>query len=306
MIYIIGNGAMGCLWASYFQTATAPHSYQVNFILRKDNAGQSLTQFTKKPSNETVQVKLTDYASLTPKSIDYLVIATKAFDALPAFQKVQDALSDKAHVILIQNGMGSQQSICHYAKQHCPSVTIYGCSSTEGAYKSDPQTLVHAGKGVNHIGVMRGVDGEPQLSQWLSSEYFQWHDNIEPMLWKKLVINCAINPLTVLYHCNNGELLNHADRLSHMETICSELDALIQAKQSIKLDMVNCFELAKQVCESTANNFSSMYQDHAHNRKTELAFITGYMIEQCQKLSIPCPNSESLMRTLVEQLSVKY
>lgn len=304
-IHIIGNGAMGCLWASYFQAQNHSTSYNVHFVLRQPIEGQQHTQFVKQPSNEIVQATLTDHASLKPKSIDRLIIATKAFDALPAFQNVQHALTDTAQVILIQNGMGSQQSICQYAKQHKPNVIIYGCSSTEGAYKSDADTLVHAGKGVNHIGLMQGNGEQDQLSQWLNADNFQWHDNIEPILWKKLVINCAINPLTVLYQCNNGELLNHVDRLKYMEEICAELDGLIQAKQNLSTDITDCFTLAQQVCESTANNFSSMYQDQAHKRKTELAFITGYMIKQCKELSIPCPNSELLMETLINQLGVK-
>jgi 2-dehydropantoate 2-reductase len=37
----------------------------------------------------------------------------------------------------------------------------------------------------------------------------QWSTDILTRLWRKLALNCAINPLTVLHDCQNGGLLGH-------------------------------------------------------------------------------------------------
>ncbi len=33
-----------------------------------------------------------------------------------------------------------------------------------------------------------------------------WHNNIRAEMWRKLAVNCVINPLTALWNCPNGKL----------------------------------------------------------------------------------------------------
>jgi len=281
-IYILGSGAMGCLWASYFNN-TVP----IHFITRASTPSEF--DFVKKPTNSIVKTDKIDVQTFNKsnQTIERLIICTKAFDSLNAIQSIQHKLVNDCQVILIQNGMGSQQAI---AKQF-PHLAIYACSSTEGAYKESENILVHAGSGENHIGPLTSSATEADLSAWLPSSFYQWHTDIEPALWKKLIINAAINPLTVIFNCKNGQLLK--DKKAHltMQSLCAELDELCKA---LSLDLTPAIVLAESICESTANNFSSMYQDSHHQRHTEIDYITGFIIAQCENLSIPCPVNKSL------------
>lgn len=281
-IYILGSGSMGCLWASYFEECT-----NIHFITR--SLGVSEYTFNKQPQNQNVRSQKIGIDSLmkTPDKIKFLIVCTKAFDALNAITNIQQKLAKNCQIILIQNGMGSQQSIA----DAFPKLAVYACSSTEGAYKKSENTLIHAGAGENHIGPMTQHATIDKLCSWLPHSCYQWHDVIEPILWKKLVINAAINPLTVVYQCQNGELLTHKKAHEHMKNLCLELDELCI---KLNFNLTPTLSLAETICHLTAKNYSSMFQDNKHHRQTEIEYITGFVINECNKLSIPCPINQSL------------
>ncbi|MEY8204398.1 MAG: 2-dehydropantoate 2-reductase [Bermanella sp.] len=279
-IHILGTGAMACLWASYF-----PTRHNLHFIQRHSKAASF--DFEKKPGNTFISGhSLTKDTIRAP--IKHLIVATKAFDAKAALDSIRQHLAQDAQILLLQNGMGSQQLIGQAYEQYA----VYACSSTEGAYKSDPHTLVHAGIGQNHIGAMTQLAKNEKIRQWLPAEHFIWQADMEPILWRKLIINSVINPLTVIYQCRNGELIQQEKIRQHMLLICKELDELLE-KLPFKLD--SAYSLATGVCQLTANNYSSMYQDWQKNRPTEIDFISGFIVQACQKYSIACPQNKKLL-----------
>lgn len=282
-IYILGSGAMGSLWASYFYP-----QHSLHFIQRHTN--NNLYSFDVLPYAKQVTGQ-SILAQDICNPIQYLVIATKAYDAFEAIDSVKPHLNDKSQVILLQNGLGSQQRI----SEAFPDIKLYACSSTEGAYKKDTHTLMHAGIGVNSIGALNGHVQKDELKQWLPDTHFEWHDDIQQVMWRKFMINCAINPLTVLYNCQNGKLVENDDYLSHMQRICEEIDKITE-KLNYSLD--NAFKLAQNVCKSTANNFSSMLQDHRKQQPTEIQFMTGYLLQQAEALGLSCPENQALYQKL--------
>lgn len=281
-IHIIGSGAMACLWGSYF-----PADSSIIFINRKQTSGPF--HYTVSPSGRMVHGETQSIADI--ETIDRLIVATKAFDALNAVRSVSSKLSSQCEILVLQNGMGSQQAIA----QEFSHLAIYACSSTEGAYKPHLTELVHAGHGENTVGNLTPHANQRKLRQWLPNDCYKWVEDIEPVLWKKLLVNCAINPLTAIYQCQNGKLLENAEALSLMEQICQELDELVRKRN---MPLSNSFELAKSVCQSTANNYSSMFQDVHHGRSTEINYINGYVVQQCQQLGVACPANQSVLEKM--------
>lgn len=285
-IHILGAGAMGCLWASYFQKLIHAQKVALTFIVRDANKWKNIHQLSYEPGNIHFPISVCEPHQTQP--IQYLIVATKAQQAFEAITSVQHRLSRDCQIVLLQNGMGSQQKIA----QAFPHLAIYACSSTEGAFKKQLDSVVHAGQGENHIGPMTATARQTELYSWIPQEKVNWVENIETALWRKLVINAAINPLTVYYHCQNGKLLENADALEHMAKLCQELDLLTEAK---KLSITNTFDLAKSVCKSTAKNYSSMYKDAEAGRQTEIEFINGFVVQSCRQMNIPCPYHEQIV-----------
>ncbi|WP_415904216.1 2-dehydropantoate 2-reductase [Neptuniibacter sp. QD48_55] len=273
--YILGAGSIGNLWACNLVSAGFP----VTLILRnsaklsrfKANNGIQLAD-----QMHSCEAELADDSSLIPQ----LIITTKSTDTQTAFNSIKHRLADDAHVVVLQNGMGSQQWIT----DQLPNAEVAWASTTDGAWLESEFSVVHAGKGVTRIGSPdKALDWLEQLNCGFLD--LQPDPEIATTLWRKLAINCAINPLTASFDCKNGELVSNPNYLNEMVLICNEVEKVVNA---LNLELFDgpLIDHACQVAELTANNFSSMNQDVKHGRITEINQITGYLCEQADKLDI--------------------
>lgn len=290
-IHILGTGAIGSLWGSYFACHADSENYSLTFISRSLQDTQY--RYHLDLADQWIQGRCLNSRAVD-EPIRYLILTCKAYDAVQALEQIQDQLQEPCHIVLLQNGMGSQQEIAKAFPQHA----VYACSSTEGAYKLDNYHLVHAGKGENLLGPMNAMAERIGQPHWIPANAYRYTSDIKTALWRKLIINCAINPLTALYECRNGELIENPDYLQHLQRICDELQPLIEYQE---LDIGKAYDLAHHVCEITAHNQSSMLQDKLNKKRSELAYITGFAIQSLKDASLPHQEHSELYRTLKQQ-----
>jgi 2-dehydropantoate 2-reductase len=177
-----------------------------------------------------------------------------------------------------------------------PELNLLAGTTTEGAYIDD-DTLVHAGLGDTLI----GRQGQPAPGWFApfadSAERISWTADIDDALWKKLLINCAINPLTAMHRCRNGSLLDNPALRAQVELLCEELAAVSAARGSAR--GASCaLNWALAVIQRTADNQSSMLQDVLQGRETEIRYITGYLVSEARRLGVPCPRNAALLAQL--------
>ena len=233
----------------------------------------------------------TSLDQLEGREISALFITTKANQAVDAFEQVAPHLQADAPVLLLHNGMGVYEEL---SVRH-PDVQFFCGTTTEAAYHDGEGHFKHTGIGDTRI----GRPGQQVMPDWFepfanSGERFIWEKDIERSLWRKLIINCAINPLTTVHLCRNGSILGIPEFRAEAEAICEELADVTRARDDAELaGQVQAEAFA--VMESTAENNSSMLQDRMHGRETEIEYITGYLCREAQRLGIPCPHNEALL-----------
>jgi 2-dehydropantoate 2-reductase len=172
-------------------------------------------------------------------------------------------------------------------------------SSTEGAFRDDDWRVVFAGHGYTWL----GDASDPTPPTWLnelqaSGIPHQWTPDILTRLWRKLALNCAINPLTVLHDCRNGGLQAH-----HCEVamLCAELTDLLDCcgQPAAAEDLHSEVE---RVIQATAANYSSMYQDVAHGRRTEISYLLGHACAMAARHHCSLPHLKQLQTRLITHL----
>ncbi|MFH4134723.1 ketopantoate reductase C-terminal domain-containing protein, partial [Acinetobacter baumannii] len=89
-------------------------------------------------------------------------------------------------------------------------------------------------------------------------------NHIYSATWRKLAVNCVINPLPALKGCKNGDLRHYPQEGA---AICQEVAAVME-REGIHTSAENLLFYVEQVIESTAENISSMLQDIRAQRHT--------------------------------------
>lgn len=287
--HILGVGSLGCLWATRLAAAGLP----VQLVLRNAErlvAYQQANGLTLEHAGHGHTVQPSAELATNCMPIQRLVLACKAYDALPLLQTVAPRLTINAEILLLQNGLGSQQAIA----DAFPQVRCWAVSSTEGAFRRSTFHVVHAGRGSNTLGSWPPSERAPTWLHELEQAQIphEWQPEMHGVLWRKVAINCAINPLTVLHDCCNGDLRAHASRVN---AVCDELATLLAA---VGCADTNLHARIWQVIEATAANSSSMRQDVAHGRRTEIAYLLGYACEEATRQQLPLPQVRALLAQL--------
>lgn len=292
--HVLGAGSLGSLWACRL----ARSGQTVRLILRNEERLQAYRvagglTLIEQGAPDTFAIDAEGPEAQTP--IKRLLVACKAYDAALAVAALKHRLNDDSEVILLQNGLGSQDEVAAQVGQ----ARCILASSTEGAFRQHDWQVVFAGHGFTWL----GDPLRPQPPDWLgalsaSGIAHEWTADITTRLWRKLALNCAINPLTVLYDCRNGELQSH-----HCEVaiLCAELAHLLEhcGQPAAAQDLHSEVE---RVIQATAANFSSMHQDVSQRRRTEIHYLLGHACATAQRHGLVLPHLQQLRARLVEHL----
>jgi 2-dehydropantoate 2-reductase len=292
--YVLGAGSLGTLWA----TRLARAGVEVRLIVRDEQRLQSYQAAGGLTLVEHGVAKTYDIPGETPdggEPISRLLVACKAYDAEKAVARLALRLASGAELILLQNGLGSQDAVA----ARVPQARCISASSTEGAFRDGDWRVVFAGHGYTWL----GDAGHPVAPIWLDDLStagipHEWSTEILTRLWRKLALNCAINPLTVLHDCRNGGLQQHQCEVA---TLCAELtDLLERCGQPAAAELLQ--QEVERVIQATAANYSSMYQDVAHQRRTEISYLLGHVCKVAARHQLNLPHLNQLESRLIAHL----
>ncbi|MFY9178663.1 MAG: 2-dehydropantoate 2-reductase [Venatoribacter sp.] len=276
-IGFLGLGSLGTLLAYHCRD-------QMLFALPKTPLAS--VKLTLKNHTELWQAHL---ACWQGEPLDWLVVSTKAAQTLPALSAWATHLPKVKNILLLQNGMGQQEQAARWLSHASLSCKLWAAMSTEGAYK-EGNTVVYAGVGHTLIGLWPdGTATAPLLPSC------QFTPSIKQAILGKLAVNAVINPLTGFYRCKNGELVTNPPYRQKLVALSQEVAELYR-KLGWHLPQ-DLAQLVEDVATKTAANTSSTLQDILANRPTELAYISGFLLEQAKAISHPLPITQQLYAT---------
>lgn len=292
--HVLGAGAIGCLFAGYLAEAGRHPVLLVRDRAPKLSPQKQTTLCIERNSiHREHRVAVSNCSDNDP--IRYLLITTKAYDVIPALHSIATRLNPQAVVLLLVNGLGLAEAI----KEHYPALQLYCGTTTEGVYRLSRHHICHAGTGATRIGKHGCTTAPPWLTDWpVASANCSWEPAIEHALWQKIAINCAINPLTALHRCNNGQLLKIPEAAAACAALVAEIAHVSKAAGYPEIAQA-LPEQVRLVIESTAANQSSMLQDVMANRRTEIDYINGYLQKVARRYNIPTPYNDAIYTAML-------
>ncbi|MDR7121231.1 2-dehydropantoate 2-reductase [Rheinheimera soli] len=286
---VVGEGAIGLLSAARLHRA----GYPVQLHRRLKGP----FQFVFQSAGASQRIHLPNQAQ---PPFSYVLLPVKAYAVIEALQQLMPLLADNAQLVLSHNGMGTIEQVLPLLK---PSQGLWFLSTSHGAFKSDDATVIHSGMGQSVSGALN----QAALAQQLEIEQAMQAalgpltvlEDIWPALWQKLAVNAVINPLTALHQCKNGEL-GETKYASAIRVLIEEFVLVAKASnQNFSLEAIE--QRVALVIKHTADNYSSMQQDFAKGRRSELEYITGFLLRQARLHQLDLPAHQAIYQLLLQK-----
>jgi len=282
-ILLVGTGALATLFAARLSEA----DLSVHMLGTWKNGLRALqgdgARILDANGNERAyRVHATD----DPREVDgmrHALVLVKSWQTERAARQLKDCLADDGLALTLQNGLGNRETL---ARELGPARVALGVT-TGGATLLGPGLVKAGGEGVISIEQNQAL---APLEAALRSSKFNLHivDDAQSLIWGKLVINAAINPLTALLRVPNGELLSRPNARRLMGALARET-ANVAGAEHINLPFSNPVHAAEDVARRTAANHSSMFQDVRRGAPTEIDSICGAITRRGEKHGISTP-----------------
>jgi len=286
-IAIIGAGAMGSIFGSMLSLVS--DVYLIDTL--EEHVGKinknGLTIEHMDGSRETRRLFAAADVSMINYPVDLAIIFTKSYMTRQAALSAKQILSKTGHVLTLQNGLGNMDVL---AGIFGIKKTIAGVTSHGGTF-IEPGVVRHAGSGHTYIA------GHKKHSESILSVVKIFNaagiktflsDDLDSLIWGKLIINVGINAMTAILRVKNGVLSQTPECEVIMSKAVSEAVAVADALE-IKLPFDNPFEEVKKVCTHTAENKASMLQDILKGAQTEIGVINRAIVEKGKQTGISTP-----------------
>ncbi|MGG4217442.1 2-dehydropantoate 2-reductase [Paenibacillus jamilae] len=317
VIDIIGAGSLGLLFAGRLSaTGTIVRLWTRTPEQARVITWEGITVFDKEGQasvhvcGDTLQVApLADWQRLNSQApARWIMLMTKQGAIGEVLEQIQPMVQTEGDtgIVCLQNGIGHIERIRHA----WPKAVVYPAVTTEGAKKQGPASIVHAGSGLTEIGYSEeGEEGQnSDLQQYVLNRLLAagfdvcLSKEIEKGIYRKLLINAVINPLTAVWRVRNGELLSEPVRIHMMRKLYDEGIRVYEA-HGIRWESA-WWDQIMDVCQATADNHSSMLADVLAHSMTEVASINGQLVQMAEQAGVSAPTHEVLWQ-LIEGMRLK-
>lgn len=280
-ILIVGTGAMACLFSARLAASSIAVTHLGTWAegleaLRMK--GVSLVGVDGFENNYPVK---TTSDPQTCQGTRLALVLVKSWQTQRVAQQLSRCLHPQGLALTLQNGLGNDSVLAGVLGSERVALGV----TTTGASLISPGKVRPVGDGMVTLGDHPRLK---PLASLLSTAGFRIETvfNTTSLVWGKLVINAAINPLTALLKVTNGELLERTETRELMEKIALEA-AAVAAASRISLPYVDPVEAVQSVARRTESNTSSMLSDVLQGRPTEIDAINGAVVRQGDHAGVP-------------------
>ena len=287
-IAIVGCGAMGSVYAGLF--AAAGHE-----VWAVDRWAEHVEAMRKnglrlegKSGDRTVKVHATTDAK-DAGPCDLVVLATKAMHVAAAAESLKPALGKDTPVLSIQNGLGGPDRAAEILGRERVMVGVVGGF---GASMKGPGHAHHNGMELVRLGEFGGPI-TPRLKKveeaWRGAGFtVKLFDDIDQLVWEKLICNCAYSGPCGLMECTIREVLDDPS-LSKVSADCaSEAYAVAKAK-GVKLGFDAPVAYVRDFGAKIPNARPSVLLDLMARRVSEIDVINGSIPRVGGQLGVRAP-----------------
>ena len=290
-IVVLGAGAVGSAYGAQLSRRN-----DVLLVGRADHVREINAKGLVVEQEEKGTYKLPAVTSLKEIPQDALIlVTTKAYDLLDVLKPIRDLVRKDTVVLLLQNGLGIEETASRALKGR--GEIIRGLATLASEMLAPGRIRYWKGQTILSPGTTAARVAQVLEDSGLA---VRTATDFPTEVWKKLVVNCVINPLTAILQARDNEIggellagIRHA--------VVREVVAVGVAEGiTLKSDLA---DFVDQVIPRYENR-SSMLQDLTRGSRTEIDFLNGKVVELGKRHGIPTPANDCLTQ-LVRFLEVR-
>lgn len=308
-VAVLGAGAVG----SYFGGMLARSGVNVSLIARAAHVeairrnGLFLDTVT---FQENVSVAATTDVAAA-RGADFVLFCVKTVDTEDASRLLAPHLTPSATVVSIQNGVDNVARIRAASGIDALPAVVYVAAALP-----EPGHVKHSGRGELIVGEFHGA-AHSASTQHPRAERFaalctdagvpcRLSPNIEIDLWTKMVMNCAGNAVTAIAQTSFAHAARNAQTREVMRVVIDETVAVARAAD-VQMPEAGWVEKGLKNAETLGDATSSMAQDIARGKRTEIDSLNGYIVRRGTVLGVPVPVSSTLygLVKLIEEANAR-
>jgi 2-dehydropantoate 2-reductase len=281
-VVVFAAGAIGSLLGA--SLAHAGHT--VLLVGRPDHVAAIRAEGLRITGSLVETVELRAESSVPPDfAPEAILLTAKTFDLPGAASLLGIEVPDPVPTLLPQNGLGVEETVLTAFSasgwMH-PERWLVRAVNTVPATLVGPGAVRAAGQGEIVLGRARAPAAEATrtLLRLLRSTEIPVRtvEHLERELWRKAILNAAINPVTALHGVPNGRLLEEPYRTESTAL----LDEALATARAVGMEFREKEVRAdfERVVRATAENRSSMLQDLDRGRRTEIQAISGEILRE--------------------------
>ncbi len=287
----MGAGAVGCYYGGML--ARAGHDVVLIGRLRHAEAiNRDGLRLETVSFNECIRLEACT-ASSGVENADVVLCCVKSSDTVQAASEMAPFLKPDAVVVSLQNGIENPDLLRAQLHQKVLPAAVYVATEM-------------AGDGhVRHHGAGQLVIGQSPRSRDVADMFVsagipvEISENIQGVLWTKLIINCAYNALSAITTLPYGKLVQHEGVEQVLRDVVEE--CLAVATKAGVTPVGDVREGVQRIPKIMANQTSSTAQDLKRGRKSEIDHLNGCIVRQGEALGVATPVNR-LLHTLVKIL----
>ncbi|OGE83417.1 MAG: hypothetical protein A2Y39_06600, partial [Candidatus Delongbacteria bacterium GWF2_40_14] len=205
-------------------------------------------------------------------------VAVKITALENSLREIQNKFTDTTTVLLVQNGYGVKEIANRALSGFLPQENIFQAIATLGAVMTEPGKIELFPGGLK----AEKAFGDSEYGHIFDNTLIQYRitKGLDKAIWKKLIINSVVNPLSVIFRAKNKVIAD--DVFTDLkEALLKECRAVARSEGyniSLSVADVNSF--------IRSDNRTSMLQDYFRKRPNEIDFINGAVIRIGEKNGI--------------------
>jgi 2-dehydropantoate 2-reductase len=237
----------------------------------------------------------------TPAELpDLVILTTKAYAARAAVEAAA-AWIGQAPLVVMQNGLGVTAEVKAVRPQG-RVVTAVNYQAANIVAEGEVQHVANLATYLGYEGAAPDVVVRAIAALLVRAGLpAETAPDMTPLVWGKLLVNAAINPVAALAGETNGRVAERPTLRALAEALADEGQAVARA-EGVTLPYASAAQATLETARRTADNRCSMLQDLEAGRPTEIDYLSGALVRVAEGRGVEVPANRAIA-ALVRQVS---